>query len=129
MSVRRKTENRLTLYRTCHICGKEIVTTAASPFMRQMYNVDGKKQKICYFCSETCKNASYIHKFDGRAEERHRAKDKLRDIREKNKRYYENHTEEIREKKRQYYSERPGLSAKNSKYQRRKQKLLQEEHA
>lgn len=45
MSVRRNTTNRLTLYRVCYTCGKSFRTTADNPFMRQMYNVDGKKQK------------------------------------------------------------------------------------
>lgn len=34
MSVRRKTTNRLTLFRSCATCGREIVTTADTPFMR-----------------------------------------------------------------------------------------------
>jgi len=87
MSVRRNTSNRLSLIRTCHTCGKTFRTTAASPFMRQMYNVDGKKQKTCYFCSQTCKQASYKHLFDGKAEERRRQKDANRDVSAKNRRY------------------------------------------
>ena len=59
MSVRRQTDTRLFLIRTCPNCGKIFPTTAASPFMRQIKNVGGKKQKTCYFCSETCKAASY----------------------------------------------------------------------
>ena len=70
MSVRRQTDTRLFLIRTCHTCGKIFSTTAASPFMRQIKNVGGKKQKTCYFCSETCKAASYKHLFDGKAAER-----------------------------------------------------------
>lgn len=31
MSVRRQTANRLTLFRTCGTCGKQIVTTADTP--------------------------------------------------------------------------------------------------
>lgn len=52
MSVRRKTEHRLSLIRTCHTCGLTFPTTAASPWMRQLCNVDGKKQKTCYFYTE-----------------------------------------------------------------------------
>lgn len=59
MSIRRDTTNRLSLIRVCHTCGRSFPTTAATPFMRQMYNVDGKRQKTCYFCSEACKLASY----------------------------------------------------------------------
>ena len=55
MSVRRKTSNRLTLFRKCFICGKDIVTTADTPFVRQIANVNGKKQATVYFCSESCK--------------------------------------------------------------------------
>ena len=36
MSVRRDTPNRLTLYRECAICGRPIVTTAATPWMRMV---------------------------------------------------------------------------------------------
>lgn len=35
MSVRRQTANRLTLFRTCGTCGKQIVTTADTPWVRQ----------------------------------------------------------------------------------------------
>ena len=43
MSVRRQTANRLTLFRTCGTCGKQIVTTADTPWVRQVER-DGKKQ-------------------------------------------------------------------------------------
>lgn len=67
MAVRRRTENRHMLIREYYMCGKIINTTASSPFMRQIANVNGKKQAIVYFCSESCKNKSYKHKFDGGA--------------------------------------------------------------
>lgn len=70
MSVRRDTTNRLSLIRVCHTCGRSFQTTAATPFMRQIANVDGKKQKTCLFCSEACKTASYRHLFDGKAVQR-----------------------------------------------------------
>jgi hypothetical protein len=35
MSVRRQTANRLTLFRTCGTCGKQIVTTADSAYARR----------------------------------------------------------------------------------------------
>lgn len=89
MSVRRKTTNRLTLYRTCHACGLVFPTTADNPFMRQMYNVDGKKQKTCYFCCEACWRSSYKHKgyWDGLTDARRKAREAARDVREKNRRY------------------------------------------
>ena len=70
LSVRRKTNNRLTLFRKCFICGKDIVTTADTPFIRQIANVNGKKQATVYFCSESCKRKSYKHLFDGNADKR-----------------------------------------------------------
>ena len=71
MSVRRQTANRLTLFRTCGTCGKQIVTTADTPWVRQVER-DGKRQATTYFCSEGCFAASYKHIgwFDGKAEER-----------------------------------------------------------
>lgn len=65
MSVRRNTTNRLSLIRVCHTCGRSFPTTASTPFMRQIADVGGKRQKTCYFCSEACKLASYKHLFDG----------------------------------------------------------------
>ena len=80
MSVRRQTANRLTLFRTCGTCGKQIVTTADTPWVRQVER-DGKKQATTYFCSEGCFAASYKHIgwFDGKAEERRKLKDRNRD--------------------------------------------------
>lgn len=123
MSVRRNTENRLNLVRTCQTCGRTFPTTAASPFMRMITNMDGKKQKTCYFCSELCKNASYRHKFDGKAEERRKAKEAARDIAEKNRRYYASHTAQERERVRARYwaDHEAGLAA--VRYQRKKRKL------
>lgn len=48
MSVRRQTANRLTLFRTCGTCGKQIVTTADTPWVRQVER-DGKRQATTYF--------------------------------------------------------------------------------
>ena len=52
MSVRRQTANRLTLFRTCGTCGKQIVTTADTPWVRQVER-DGKRQATTYFCSDS----------------------------------------------------------------------------
>ena len=108
MSVRRQTDTRLFLIRTCHTCGKIFSTTAASPFMRQIKNVGGKKQKTCYFCSETCKAASYKHLFDGKAAERKAEYDRNRDRRESARRYYAAHAERERERaKARYWADEP----------------------
>jgi len=127
MSVRRETPNRLTLYRTCGTCGKQIVTTAATPWVRQVPR-DGKAQATTYFCCEKCFSASYKHIgwFDGKAEERRRAKEAARDNRERNRRYYEAHREQRREYARQRRAENPGMAAADSAFYRRKQKVLQE---
>lgn len=76
MGVRRDTPNRLTLYRTCAACGRGIVTTASSPFMRLVQAAG--HAKISYYCSERCKAASYKHLFDGRAGDRKRKRDAAR---------------------------------------------------
>lgn len=88
MSVRRKTTNRLTLYRTCHACGRLFRTTADHPFIRQI-PADGKKQKTCYFCCESCWRASYAHPgwWDGLTDARRKAREAARDVLEKNRRY------------------------------------------
>lgn len=127
MAVRRKTENRLTLHRVCHTCGRAMVTTADTPFMRQLYSVDGKKQKTCYFCCEACKRASYKYTgwYDGKAEERRRAKEAARDVTEKNRRYYQEHAEQERERQRKRYWANPDSQRLSSEYNRKKRKLLE----
>lgn len=126
MSVRRNTTNRLTLYRVCHTCGKSFRTTADNPFMRQMYNVDGKKQKTCYFCCEACWRASYKHPgwWDGLTKARKAARDAAR-APEKNRRYYEAHAEKERQRARERYWKNPEEARKDNEYQRRKRQLSQ----
>lgn len=123
MSVRRDTNNRLSLIRTCHTCGRTFPTTAASPFMRQITNVDRKKQKICYFCSETCKKASYKHLFDGKAEIRRAEREANRDTSEKNRRYYLAHAEQIRQRAKERYWANPEPVRESNRYQRKKKQL------
>lgn len=128
MSVRRNTTNRLTLYRTCGTCGKQIVTTADTPWVRQVER-DGKKQATTYFCSEKCYAASYKHIgwYDGKAEERRRLKDRNRDPekeRARNRRYHQMHREARREYARQRRLANPGMAAADNAYSRRKRKLL-----
>lgn len=126
MSVRRQTANRLTLYRTCGTCGKSIVTSAESPWVRQVPR-DGKAQVTTYYCSEKCFAASYKHIgwYDGKAEERRRAREAARDNKERCRKYNEAHREERREYARKRRLENPGLSAADSAYYRQKRKLLQ----
>lgn len=128
MSVRRQTTNRLTLYRVCGTCGKSIVTTADTPWVRQTER-DGKKQATTYFCSEKCFAASYKHIgwYDGKAEERRKLKEARRDHKEKNRKYREAHAEELREKARLRRLANPSLAAADSAYTRRKRKLLAQE--
>ena len=128
MSVRRKTTNRLVLFRTCHTCGKVFRTTADNPFMRQMYNVDGKRQKICYFCSEDCWRASYKHKgyWDGLTEARKKAREAARDVREKNRRYYAAHAAELRQRARERYWSDPEAARADNRYKREKRMVKNE---
>ena len=125
MSVRRNTTNRLTLYRTC---GTQIVTTADTPWVRQVER-DGKKQATTYFCCEKCFAASYKHIgwYDGKAEERRKLKEARRDWKTKNRKYREAHAEELREKARQRRLANPGMAAADSAYNRKKRKLLAQE--
>lgn len=125
MSLRRNTTNRLRLERQCHTCGRWIMTTADTPWMRQMYNVDGKKQKTCYFCSSGCFQASYKHIgwYDGKAEQRRQEKEARRDIREKNRRYYITHREQELERARKYRAEHLEECREAVRYNHRKRKL------
>lgn len=126
MGVRRKTvlTGRKTLFRTCDICGRPIVTTADTPFVRQILR-DGRQITV-YYCSETCKKASYKYSgwFDGKAEERRKEREENRDIREKNKRYYAAHAEQMRERARRYRSEHPEEVRMSNEFYRKKRKLL-----
>lgn len=128
MSVRRNTTNRLTLYRTCGTCGRQIVTTADTPWVRQVER-DGKKQATTYFCSEKCFAASYKHIgwYDGKAEERRKLKEARRDWKTKNRKYREAHAEELREKARLRRLANPSMAAADSAYNRKKRKLLAQE--
>ncbi len=131
MSVRRKTNNRMTIFRECFICGQRIVTTAETPWIRQMYNVDGKKQKTCYFCSSECFQASYKHIgwYDGKAEQRRAEKDHSRDPArraEQWKRYYAQNCERLRCKRMEYYWRNHDDELASNRYCRQKRKLLRE---
>lgn len=96
--------------------------------MRQVER-DGKKQATTYFCSERCFAASYKHIgwYDGKAQERRRAREAARDNRERNRRYYAQHAEEIKAGHREHRRLHVGQNAADCAYQRRKRKLLREE--
>lgn len=128
MSIRRNTTNRLTLFRECYVCGQTMVITADTPFMRQLKNVDGKKQKTVYFCSESCKNSTYKHLFDGLAWLRKKEHDANRDIKEKNYKYYHDHEEKLRERrKQQYYAMTHEERDKLNEFRRKKRNVNKEE--
>ena len=126
MSLRKQTTNRLTLFRECGVCGTSFVTTADSPWMRQML-IDGR-QLTKYFCSQSCFHSSYKHKgcWDGKAEERRKAREAGRDVSEKNRLYYERHrTRELERAKARYWAD-PEAARENNRYQKKKRKLAQE---
>ncbi len=124
MGVRRNTKNRLTLIRNCAICGKSFLTTADTPFMRGVVS-DGR-QITCYYCSESCKLASYKHRFDGKAKERKRERDKNRDRSEWWKKYYAEHGEEKRERERRRRADMSEEErAEEGRFYRKKRKLLE----
>jgi hypothetical protein len=118
MSIKRKTNFRLTLIRTCGTCGKRIVTSAASPWMRQIVR-DGK-QATTYFCSQSCYKASYRHLFDGLAWKRKQAHELDRDIHTKNQKYYAAHREQERARQREAYWAHHDEKLEDMRYQRRK---------
>lgn len=128
MSVRKKTDNRLNLYRQCWICGKWFWTTADTPWVRQLYNVGGKKQKTCYFCSSACKEASYKMPHHGKgkinSEERSRTR---RHTPEENRRYYAAHAEQIRVRKRERYWADPEAARETNRYYKAKRRMLNEQ--
>ena len=97
------------------------VTSAGSPFMR-MIERDGKKEAVTYYCCQSC--YKHIGWYDGKSNERRAERERNRDRREYNRRYYAEHAEEIKAKKRAYYAAHPGLAAQNSQYYKAKQKLV-----
>ncbi len=123
MSVRRKTDFRLTLTRTCGTCGKTFVTSAASPWIRQIPR-DGKRQATTYFCSQSCFEASYVHRFDGLAWKRRMERESKRDVKEKNRKYYETHREQEKARSRKNYWDNHEESLKALRFYREKRKLL-----
>ena len=127
MSTRRNTANRVTLYRTCGTCGKSIVTTADTPWIRQIPR-DGKRQATTYFCCEKCFAASYKHIgwYDGKAEERRAQREAKRDSKERCRRYNAAHREERRAAARAYREKNPEQVAADNAYYKRKRKLLAE---
>lgn len=125
MSVRRKTENRMNLYRQCWICGKWFWTTADTPWVRQLCNVGGKKQKTCYFCSSSCKEASYKMPHHGKgkinSEVHGRAR---RHTPWENHCYYVANAEQIKERKRAQYWADPEAAREANRYNKLKRKMM-----
>lgn len=126
-AIRKNTVNRLTLYRACGICGRSIVTTADTPWVRQTER-DGKRQATTYFCREKCFAASYRHIgwYDGKYEERHRAARAVKSG-EYNRRYYIRHREAVLDMARARRLADPEGARKTAEYACRKRKLLREE--
>ena len=136
MSVRRKTANRLTLFRECDICGQRIVTTADTPWIRQVCIMDGdtRRQVTRYYCSSSCYQASYKHIgfYDGKAEERRHERSLNRDPKkraEQWKRYYAANGDKVRERRMKRYWENHEEELADNRYQKKKRKLLQQEEA
>lgn len=137
MSVRRATKNRLTLFRECGTCGKSFVTTADTPFVRQLYDVGGKHQKTTYFCSGTCMYASYKYKgfYDGKADERRKARQQAQNEkrrgspqeRDRCRKYNEAHREERRARRMEHYWTHHEEELAANRFYKKKRKLLEEE--
>lgn len=130
MSVRRKTDRRLTLVRECGVCGRTFTTTASSPWIRLIPR-GGKKQATTYFCSESCFAKSYKHIgwYDGKAEQRRTERERKRDHRARSKRYYAAHADEICEKHRAKYWADVDAARLTNKFNREKRKLLMVENS
>lgn len=130
MSVKRNVvDKRLTLFRTCGICGKSVTTTADTPWVRQVPR-DGKRQATTYYCSTTCYQASYKYKgwYDGKTEERRREREKKRPDRSAyNRQWRDKNRDHIREynreRERQYRLTDPDGYKADKQYQYRKARL------
>lgn len=136
MTLRRDTTNRLTLFRRCGICGKSIVTTASTPWMRQIPVLeDGKRRQIItYYCGTTCYQASYKHKgwYDGKADERRAEKERKRDPEAKKaawKRYYARNGDKLREKRRERYWKNHEEELAENRFSKMKRKILEKDSA
>ena len=123
MSVRKDTRNRKTLIRACGTCGVEFLTTAGTPWLRQVPR-DGKRQVNTYYCCETCFSASYRHRFDGKAKERRAERERNRDRTEyRKKRYAENRDRELAYARARYWADPEAARAAN-RYAKKKRRLL-----
>lgn len=129
MSIRKDTTNRRTLFRTCFVCGRTMTTTADTPFMRQLHNVDGKRQKTVYFCSESCKESTYRHHFDGAAWKRREEREARRDNTERNRRYYEANRDRERERAKQRYHAMSQEERDKGNAWRRRMRAIQKKEA
>lgn len=126
MSVRRKTNNRIWLFRECGTCGQFFRTQADTAFVRQIER-DGKKQATTYYCCMSCFHESYIHKgwIDGSYWKRKEERDRQRGYeKERCDRYRAEHRDEINQKARKRYWENREECLANQKYYREKMKRL-----
>lgn len=125
MSVRKKAEKRLLLSRCCGTCGRQFQTTAATPWVRQVPR-DGKRQATTYYCSSACFQASYKHIgwYDGKADERRKAREGSRDVSAKNRKYYAAHIEQERRRARERYWANPEAARADMAYQRKKRRAM-----
>lgn len=126
MSVRKKnTRSRMTLFRECGTCGAFFLTSADTPWIRQVPR-DGKRQATTYYCCESCYTASYKHLFDGKAEERRAERERNRDRSEYRKRRYAENREKEKAYARARYWADPEAAKEANRYARKKRKMLNE---
>lgn len=133
MGLRRNTNNRFTIFRECATCGQHIVTTADTPWMRQVVvEENGKKRQLTkYYCSTECYQASYKHIgwYDGKAHIRRQEKDTRRDPAKRAatwKLYYGKNGDRIRERRRERYWNNHDEEIISGRWYRRKRKCLLE---
>lgn len=129
MSCKRSiVEHRRTLIRECGTCSKTFLTTADTPWVRQVPR-DGKKAATTYYCSSKCFSASYKHIgwYDGKSDERRKDRERKRDNAERLRRYNEAHREERAAYARRRRQENPGLAAADNAYYKKKRRLTEME--
>ena len=131
-SVRKNTMNRKTLIRECGTCGAMFLTSADTPWLRQVPR-DGKRQVNTYYCCQSCYKASYKHLFDGKAEERKREWSAVYDRSEarlarRRERYRQNVEAERAKAKARYWADPEAARAAN-RYSKQKRKLLENKNA
>ena len=107
------------LIRSCATCGRTFSTSSTTPWKRLINGVG-----TMYYCSESCKKASYKHLFDGKAEERRKAREAKRDRHAYNHKYYEAHREQEKARQRERYYADIEASRATIRFNHYKRKLL-----